>query len=54
MTPGLVDPHTHAVFARRREDEFAMRVEGKSYEEIAKAGGGIRNSASFATGWAKQ
>jgi imidazolonepropionase len=44
VTPGLVDPHTHAVFAATREDEFAMRVEGKSYEEIAEAGGGIRSS----------
>ncbi len=44
VTPGLVDPHTHAVFARTREDEFAMRVAGRSYEEIAAAGGGIRSS----------
>ncbi|MCD4690544.1 imidazolonepropionase [bacterium] len=44
VTPGLVDPHTHAVFAKTREDEFAMRVEGRSYEEIAAAGGGIRSS----------
>jgi len=44
VTPGFVDPHTHAVFARTREDEFAMRVEGRSYEEIAAAGGGIRSS----------
>jgi len=44
VTPGLVDPHTHAVFARTRENEFAMRVEGRSYEEIAAAGGGIRSS----------
>lgn len=44
VTPGLVDPHTHAVFARTREAEFAMRTEGRSYEEIAAAGGGIRSS----------
>jgi imidazolonepropionase len=44
VTPGLVDPHTHAVFAATRESEFAMRVEGASYEEIAEAGGGIRSS----------
>lgn len=43
--PGLVDPHTHPVFFRTRESEFRMRVQGKSYEEIAAAGGGIRNSA---------
>lgn len=44
VTPGLVDPHTHAVHAATRENEFAMRVEGKSYEEIAESGGGIRSS----------
>ncbi len=42
--PGFVDPHTHPVFFKTREDEFEMRVLGKSYEEIAAAGGGIRNS----------
>jgi imidazolonepropionase len=45
VTPGLVDPHTHPVFFGTREDEFCMRLEGKSYLEIAEAGGGIRNSA---------
>jgi len=44
VTPGLVDPHTHAVYARTREREFAMRIAGSSYEEIAAAGGGIRSS----------
>ncbi|HYW68423.1 MAG TPA: imidazolonepropionase, partial [bacterium] len=44
VTPGLVDPHTHAVYAATRENEFAMRVEGMSYEEVAEAGGGIRSS----------
>ena len=44
VTPGLIDPHTHAVFAATREGEFAMRVEGASYEEVAAAGGGIRSS----------
>jgi imidazolonepropionase len=44
VTPGLVDPHTHPVFAKTREDEFEMRNLGKSYMEIAAAGGGIRNS----------
>jgi imidazolonepropionase len=47
VTPGLVDPHTHAVFARTRENEFAMRTEGRSYEEIAEAGGGIRSSVRY-------
>ncbi|TFH02816.1 MAG: imidazolonepropionase, partial [Calditrichales bacterium] len=45
MIPGFVDPHTHPVFWQTREAEFQMRVQGKSYEEIAAAGGGIRNSA---------
>ena len=44
VTPGLIDPHTHPVFAATREEEFEMRNLGKSYMEIAKAGGGIRNS----------
>lgn len=39
--PGFVDSHTHAVFAGSRENEFAMRAEGKSYAEIAATGGGI-------------
>ncbi|GAB4342479.1 MAG: imidazolonepropionase [Calditrichia bacterium] len=42
--PGYVDPHTHPVFFKTREEEFEMRIAGKSYEEIAAAGGGIRNS----------
>ncbi len=42
--PGFVDPHTHPVFYKTREEEFGMRIAGKSYEEIAAAGGGIRNS----------
>lgn len=41
MTPGLVDCHTHLVFGGQRADEFEQRLEGKSYEAIARAGGGI-------------
>jgi imidazolonepropionase len=41
VTPGLIDCHTHLVFAGNRADEHAMRRAGASYEEIAKAGGGI-------------
>ncbi len=41
VTPGLVDPHTHLVFAGSREAEFEMRAAGKTYPEIARAGGGI-------------
>lgn len=41
LTPGLVDCHTHLVFGGDRAREFEMRLQGKSYEEIARAGGGI-------------
>ncbi len=44
VVPGLVDCHTHAVFAGTREDEFVQRIEGKSYLEIAESGGGINAS----------
>ena len=44
VLPGFVDAHTHPVFWLTREAEFIMRIQGKSYEEIAQAGGGIRNS----------
>jgi imidazolonepropionase len=43
--PSWCDSHTHIVFAASREEEFAMKIGGKSYEEIAAAGGGILNSA---------
>jgi imidazolonepropionase len=41
VTPGLIDCHTHLVFAGNRAGEFEQRLEGASYEEIARAGGGI-------------
>jgi imidazolonepropionase len=41
VTPGLVDCHTHAVFAGDRAGEFELRLQGASYEQIARAGGGI-------------
>jgi imidazolonepropionase len=41
VTPGLVDAHTHLVFAGTREEEFELRLRGASYLEIAQAGGGI-------------
>jgi len=44
--PTYVDSHTHAVFAAPREGEFADRIRGLSYEEIAAKGGGILNSAA--------
>jgi imidazolonepropionase len=43
--PGFCDSHTHLVFAGSREQEFVDRIKGKTYEEIAAAGGGILNSA---------
>jgi imidazolonepropionase len=44
VLPGFVDSHTHAVFMGERSNEFCMRAEGKSYQEIAESGGGIRSS----------
>jgi imidazolonepropionase len=41
VTPGLIDCHTHIVFGGERAREFERRLEGASYEEIARAGGGI-------------
>lgn len=41
VMPGFVDPHTHLVFEGTREEEFQMKIEGKSYMEIMEAGGGI-------------
>ena len=46
VTPGLVDCHTHLVFAGNRADEHAMRRAGATYEEIAKAGGGIASTVA--------
>ncbi|GAB3790027.1 imidazolonepropionase [Dyella agri] len=44
LTPGLVDCHTHLVFGGNRANEFDMRLNGASYEQIARAGGGIVSS----------
>lgn len=44
VTPGLVDCHTHLVFGGDRAQEFEQRLQGASYEEIARAGGGIVSS----------
>ena len=41
ITPGLIDCHTHLVYGGNRAHEFELRLQGASYEEIAKAGGGI-------------
>jgi imidazolonepropionase len=44
ITPGLVDCHTHLVYGGDRAHEFELRLEGATYEEIARAGGGIRST----------
>jgi imidazolonepropionase len=44
ITPGLIDCHTHLVYAGDRAREFEMRLEGASYEAIARAGGGIAST----------
>ena len=46
VTPGLVDCHTHLVYAGDRAREFEQRLEGASYEDIARAGGGIRSTVA--------
>jgi imidazolonepropionase len=46
VTPGLIDCHTHLVFGGNRADEFEARLEGVSYEEIARAGGGILSTVA--------
>ncbi len=44
LTPGLVDCHTHAVYAGNRSDEWEARLNGATYEDIARAGGGIMST----------
>jgi imidazolonepropionase len=44
LTPGLIDCHTHLVYAGNRADEFELRLAGASYEDIAQAGGGIAST----------
>ncbi|UWQ39753.1 imidazolonepropionase (plasmid) [Leisingera aquaemixtae] len=46
VTPGLIDCHTHIVFGGNRAMEFEMRLNGASYEEVARAGGGIVSTVS--------
>lgn len=46
MTPGLIDCHTHIVYAGDRSDEFELRLNGISYEEIARRGGGIKSTVA--------
>ncbi|MEK8052897.1 imidazolonepropionase [Ideonella sp. DXS22W] len=46
VTPGLIDAHTHLVYAGDRAREFERRLQGATYEEIARAGGGIRSTVA--------
>lgn len=46
VTPGLIDCHTHLVFGGDRAGEFELRLKGATYEEIARAGGGIRSTVA--------
>ena len=46
VTPGLIDAHTHLVYGGDRASEFESRLQGASYEEIARAGGGIRSTVA--------
>lgn len=46
VTPGLIDCHSHIVFAGHRAGEFEMRLNGASYEEVARAGGGILSTVT--------
>lgn len=46
VTPGLIDCHTHLVYGGERSAEFELRLQGAAYEEIARAGGGIRSTVA--------
>jgi imidazolonepropionase len=46
VTPGLIDCHTHLVYGGHRAHEFELRLQGASYEDIARAGGGIRSTVT--------
>jgi imidazolonepropionase len=46
VTPGLIDCHTHLVYAGERAREFELRLQGATYEEIARSGGGIRSTVA--------
>ncbi len=50
ITPGLIDCHTHLVYGGHRAHEFELRLQGASYEDIAKAGGGIRSTVAATRG----
>ena len=47
ITPGFIDTHTHPIFIGNRANEFEMRSQGKTYQDISKMGGGINSSVNF-------
>ena len=51
LTPGLIDAHTHLVYGGDRAAEFEQRLQGLSYEAIARAGGGIRSTVAARQSW---
>lgn len=54
VLPGFIDSHTHLVFAGERANEYSMRINGKTYEQIAKAGGGILSTVKAVRKASKQ
>ncbi len=54
VTPGLIDCHTHLVFAGTRATEYAERLKGRTYAEIARAGGGILSTMRAVRGASDQ
>jgi imidazolonepropionase len=54
ITPGLIDPHTHLVWAGSRSREFELRLMGAGYEEIARSGGGILSTVAATRGASEQ
>ena len=54
MTPGLIDCHTHLVYGGNRAREFELRLQGASYEEIARSGGGIVSTVAQTRGASSQ
>ncbi len=54
VTPALIDCHTHLVFGGNRAREFELRLQGASYEEIARAGGGIRSTVQHTRAASKE
>ena len=54
VTPGLVDCHTHLVYAGDRSHEFELRLQGATYEEVARAGGGIVSTVAATRGASEQ